>query len=68
MRECERLVVALPSETAALYLSVSEPFFAMVILSFPSPPTGALTVPLMNWRNNLFCSSSKDRTVSQKSL
>lgn len=36
------------SRTATLYLSVSEPFFAMVILSFPSPPTGALTVPLMN--------------------
>lgn len=55
-------------KTAILYLSVSEPFFAMAIFNFPSPPTGARTVPLMNWRNNLFCSSSKDLMVSQKSL
>lgn len=53
---------------AVWYLSVSEPFFAMVIFSFPSPPTGALTVPLINWRNSLFCSSSNALMVSQKSL
>ena len=50
------------------YLSVSGPFLAMIILSLPSPPTGALSVPVVNCRNSLFCSSLKECNVSQKSL
>lgn len=51
-----------------LYLSVSEPFLAMIIFNLPSPPTGALSVPVVNWRNSLFCSSPNEWIVSQKSL
>lgn len=41
---------------------------AMIILSFPSPPTGALSVPVVNCRNSLFCSSENEWTISQNSL
>lgn len=50
------------------YLSVSGPFLAIIIFSFPSPPTGALSVPVVNWRNSLFCSSVNEWTISQNSL
>lgn len=50
------------------YLSVSGPFLAIIIFSFPSPPTGALSVPVVNWRKSLFCSSVNEWTISQNSL
>lgn len=56
------------SRAVARYLSVSGPFLAMIILSFPSPPTGALSVPVVNCRNSLFCSSVNEWTISQNSL
>ena len=49
-------------------LSVSGPFLAMIIFSLPRPPTGALSVPVVNWRNSPFCSTPNTCTVSQKSL
>lgn len=50
------------------YLSVSGPFLAMIIFNFPSPPTGALSVPVVNCKNSLFCSSVNEWTISQNSL
>lgn len=49
-------------------LSVSGPFLAMIIFNFPSPPTGALSVPVVNCKNSLFCSSVNEWTISQNSL
>lgn len=50
------------------HLSVSGPFLAMIIFSLPSPPTGALSVPVVNCRKRRFCSSLKECNVSQNSL
>lgn len=50
------------------YLSVSGPFLAMIIFNFPSPPTGALSVPVVNCKKSLFCSSVNEWTTSQNSL
>lgn len=50
------------------YLSVSGPFLAMIIFNFPSPPTGALSVPVVNCKNSLFCSSVNEWTIYQNSL
>lgn len=38
------------------YLSESGPFLAIIIFNFPSPPTGALSVPVVNCKKSLFCS------------
>ena len=54
--------------TKAPHLSVSGPFLAMIILSLPRPPTGARSVPVVNCRNSLFCSSPNKCNVSQNSL
>ena len=35
----------------------SGPFLAIIIFNFPSPPTGALSVPVVNCKKSLFCSS-----------
>lgn len=40
----------------------------MIIFNFPSPPTGALSVPVVNCKNSLFCSSVNEWTISQNSL
>lgn len=50
------------------HLSVSGPFLAMIIFNLPSPPTGALSVPVVNCRKRRFCSSLKECSVSQNSL
>lgn len=50
------------------HLSVSGPFLAMIIFSLPSPPTGALSVPVVNCRKRRFCSSPNECNVSQNSL
>ncbi len=55
-------------QSMPVYLSESGPFLAIIILSLPKPPTGALSVPVVNWRNSLFCSCPNECTVSQKSL
>lgn len=50
------------------HLSVSGPFLAIIIFSLPSPPTGALSVPVVNCRKRRFCSSPNECNVSQNSL
>lgn len=54
--------------TAVAHLSVSGPFLAIIIFSLPSPPTGALSVPVVNCRKRHFCSSPNECNVSQNSL
>ena len=50
------------------YFSVSGPFLAMVSLSSAKPPCGHRSVPVVNLRNNIFCSSVNSSKTSQKPL
>lgn len=50
------------------YLSESGPFLAMRSLSLEKPPTGILSLPVVNINNCFFCSKEKPCTISQNHL
>lgn len=62
------VTVHLKRSRTASHRSVSGPFLAMIIFSLPRPPTGALSVPVVNCRKRRFCSSPNECNVSQNSL
>ena len=49
-------------------LSESDPFLAIVSLSLAKPPTGILSLPVVNWRSRLLSSKSMLWTASQNHL
>ena len=51
-----------------MYLSESGPFLAMMRRSFENPPTGILSLPVVNISSCFFCSREKLWTTSQNHL